>query len=187
MKIAGFDLPSDSPLFLSLLAVYVTIGLTAVITGAVAMLSEKRCGRHTSLGTAYYWCLAALVATSAALAGMRWADDYHLFVLGAFAFVAALVGRTARRSRWKMPVDLHIVGMGASYILMLTAFYVDNGKNLPVWRNLPHVTYWLLPSVVGVPLIMRALFGYREPSALLRVVGHECRSERITPTAPRPL
>ena len=27
--------------------------------------------------------------------------------------------------------------MGASYILLLTAFYVDNGKNLPLWRELP--------------------------------------------------
>jgi hypothetical protein len=47
--------------------------------------------------------------------------------------------------------------MGLSYIAMLTAFYVDNGKNLPVWRDLPHVTYWVLPSAVGIPLIAWAL------------------------------
>jgi hypothetical protein len=51
--------------------------------------------------------------------------------------------------------------MGLSYIVMVTAFYVDNGKNLPVWRDLPHVTYWLLPSVVGIPLVVRALFHHR--------------------------
>jgi hypothetical protein len=25
--------------------------------------------------------------------------------------------------------------MGASFIFMITAFYVDNGKNLPLWRS----------------------------------------------------
>jgi len=40
---------------------------------------------------------------------------------------------------------------------MLTAFYVDNGKSLPLWKELPPVTYWLLPSVVGIRFILRAL------------------------------
>jgi hypothetical protein len=52
---------------------------------------------------------------------------------------------------------LHITGMGTSYVLLLTAFYVDNGKQLPVWKDLPHFTYWLLPLVVGILLIVRAL------------------------------
>jgi hypothetical protein len=33
-------------------------------------------------------------------------------------------------------------GMSLSYVLMLIAFYVDNGKQLPIWKDLPHVTYW---------------------------------------------
>jgi hypothetical protein len=51
--------------------------------------------------------------------------------------------------------------MSASYILLLTAFYVDNGKHLPVWQRLPHVAYWLLPSAVGLPLVARALARHR--------------------------
>jgi hypothetical protein len=46
---------------------------------------------------------------------------------------------------------------------MLTAFYVDNGKNLPVWRDLPTVVYWLAPSVVGLPILALAFF--RHPLA----------------------
>ena len=42
--------------------------------------------------------------------------------------------------------------MATSYVLMLTAFYVDNGKNLPVWRDLPHIAYWIVPATVGLPL-----------------------------------
>jgi hypothetical protein len=41
---------------------------------------------------------------------------------------------------------MHISGMGASYVLLLTAFYVDNGKNLPLWRELPQWAFWILPS-----------------------------------------
>jgi hypothetical protein len=51
--------------------------------------------------------------------------------------------------------------------LLLTAFYVDNGKSLPLWRWLPPIAYWLLPAAVGVPLIVRAFLRHplaRRPS-----------------------
>jgi hypothetical protein len=50
-----------------------------------------------------------------------------------------------------------MTGMGLSYILLLTAFYVDNGPNLPVWRYLPPLAYWLAPSLVGLPILLWAL------------------------------
>ena len=53
--------------------------------------------------------------------------------------------------------------MGLSYVLMLIAFYVDNGKQLPLWKDLPDFTYWLLPLAVGAPLIVSALL--RHPLA----------------------
>jgi hypothetical protein len=85
-----------------------------------------------------------------------------LFVLSRCAFFRrGGDGSHGRRQRWKMPIDLHIVGMGVSYIAMLTAFYVDNGKSLPIWRDPPPITYWLLPSAVGVPLIVWALARYQ--------------------------
>lgn len=174
VNVAGFELPSASPVFLAILAVHVALGLASVVTGIVAMVSPKGRGRHASFGTIYYWCLGALFATSAVLAAMRWSEDYYLFILGAAAFGAALIGRAARRRRWSTPVDLHILGMGVSYITMLTAFYVDNGKSLPIWKDLPHIAYWLVPSAVGVPLIFRALRRYRNlmldsnPSSIAR-------------------
>jgi len=54
---------------------------------------------------------------------------------------------------------------------LVTAFYVDNGPFLPVWSRLPHVSYWLLPSIVGIPATWIALRRYTrrprqmEPSA----------------------
>src|SRR5262245_8446191 len=121
------------------------------------MLSRKRRGRHSTFGTIYFWCLLALFASATFLSIMRWTENYHLFVLGAMSFATAWCGRAALRSRWPHWPRLHISGMGLSYIFMLIAFYVDNGKQLPLWKELPHVTYWLLPLAFGIPLIVRAL------------------------------
>jgi hypothetical protein len=95
---------------------------------------------------------------------MRWAEDYHLFLLGAASFGAASLGRAARHGKWRGWVRVHVSSMGLSYVVLLTAFYVDNGKNLPVWRDLPHLTYWLVPSVVGIRRIMRAVARYGHAS-----------------------
>ena len=50
-----------------------------------------------------------------------------------------------------------MTAMAVSYILLLTAFYVDNGPHLPLWRSLPPLAHWLLPSFVGVPILVWAL------------------------------
>ncbi len=85
VEVAVFEIPSDSPVFLSMLAIHVPMGLLAVVTGAAAMFAEKRRGGHTTAGSIYFWSLATLFAISTALAAMRWKDDYHLFALGALA------------------------------------------------------------------------------------------------------
>ena len=156
--IGGIPLPSDAPLFLTLVALHVAAGLICVIAGAVAMLSQKQPGRHPLAGSVYYWALACVFATMTVLALSRWAEDYHLFALGALSFAAATVGRTARRRRRPSWARVHLTGMGASYILLITAFYVDNGRNLPLWRDLPQIAFWILPSLVGAPILLNAFF-----------------------------
>jgi hypothetical protein len=155
--ILGVTIPSGSRIFLTIIGFHVVAGLACVVTGLVTMLSEKRKGRHPTSGTIYFWCLAFVCASSSALSLARWAEDYHLFLLGALAFVSAFFGRSAMQRRWPGWVRHHIVGMGASYILLLTAFYVDNGESLPGWRELPAIAYWIVPGVVGVPIIVWAL------------------------------
>jgi hypothetical protein len=155
--VAGIPIPSTSPIFLTVVALHVLVGLLCVVAGAVVMLSPKRSGRHPTFGTIYYWGLVAMFVSATALSVVRWAEDDHLFILGALALGSASLGRTARRRRWLGWVRLHITGMGVSYILLLTAFYVDNGKSLPIWRDLPPISYWLLPAAVGLPLVIHAL------------------------------
>ena len=155
--IGGIPLPSDAPLFLAFIAVHIAAGLACVISGAFAMLSPKQAGRHPKLGTVYYWALVVVSVTMTALSISRWSEDYHLFILGALSFLAATVGRMARRRLWPSWPRLHMTGMGVSYILLITAFYVDNGKNLPLWRELPQAAFWLVPAAIGAPIPLNAL------------------------------
>jgi len=114
-------------------------------------------GQHSNFGLVYFWCLFGVFITMSALAFTRWQEDYDLFILGALSFGAASLGRTILRYRWRQWPRLHLALMGASYILMITAFYVDNGKNLPLWRELPQIAFWLLPTLVGAPVILYTL------------------------------
>jgi hypothetical protein len=161
--IAGIVIPSKSPYFLGMVGVHVAVALVCVIAGATAMLSAKRPGRHPKAGTIYYWSLCAVFVTASVLSAVRWAENYPLFILGLLSFALATLGRTALRRRWSYWVRLHIAGMGASYVFLLIAFYVDNGRNLPLWRDLPPILYWLLPAACGLPLIVWALL--RHPLA----------------------
>ena len=162
--VLGIPIPSTDPAFLSIVGIHVLFGIAAVVAGAVAMLSRKGRGRHSNWGTIYYWCLAGVFVTMAALSFMRWTGNQHLFILGTLSFGSAHLARLAARRHRRQWVRLHLAGMGASYIFMLTAFYVDNGKNLPVWRELPQLAFWLLPGAIGLPLILYALL--RHPVVL---------------------
>jgi hypothetical protein len=112
----------------------------------------------------YFWLLAVLFASATVLSVIRWEDDYHLFVLGLLSFVSAMFGRSAARWHWPRWPRLHLTGMGSSYILMLTAFLVDNGKFLPLWRELPPLALWFIPGVLGLPFLVHALL--RHPVAV---------------------
>lgn len=158
ITIGGIPIPSDAPAFLAVLAVHVLAGVASVLTGLIAMLSHKGPGRHPRFGTFYYWSLCVVFITMTLLSAMRWAQDYHLFILGVLSFAAATVGRQLAPSRTTGHVRIHVTAVGLSYILLLTAFYVDNGPNLPLWRSLPALAYWLLPLLVGAPIVLRILF-----------------------------
>ncbi len=137
--------------------IHVLLGLVAVVAGIVAMLSAKAPGKHPNFGTIYCWSLVGIFVTATRLAVVRWAEDYHLFVLATLSFAVAYLGKRARRRRWRNWPWFHVSGMGLSYILLLTAFYVDNGKNLPLWRELPQIAFWVLPSAIGLPIVLYVL------------------------------
>jgi hypothetical protein len=155
-RVLGTEVGSTAPVFLAFLALHVLGGLAAVVTGAVAALARKGSPRHVRAGRWYYRAITVVFATATILAAMRWRQDYRLFLIGAVAFAAATVGYQQRRRHHAGDTG-HIAGMGISYAAMLTAFYVDNGPHLPLWDRLPTLAFWLLPSVIGAPVITRAL------------------------------
>ena len=50
-----------------------------------------------------------------------------------------------------------IVGTIGSYIVLLTGFYVDNAHLIPLLNQLPQITFWVLPTVIGIPFIMLSI------------------------------
>jgi hypothetical protein len=112
---------------------------------------------HTRAGLVYWWGLFWVFASSVVMSAMRWPHDIHLLVVGTLAFAGGTTGFVARLKRWPNWRSLHIVSMGASYVLLLTGFYVDNGPHLPGWRHLPAFMFWILPAAIGTPIIVRAL------------------------------
>ncbi len=142
-------------------ALHVTAGLVSVISGIAAMLSRKGGRVHVVAGRVYVGGIAGLFATMVVLAATRWPHDNHLAVLGLIALGTTLLGLLNRRrhgaDRW------HIIAMGISYVAMLTAFYVDNGPTLPLWSLLPPWSFWFIPSLVGAPLIARAVIRRSRP------------------------
>jgi hypothetical protein len=143
--------------FALLLVVHIVAAITCVVSGAVAALSRKQPGRHPRAGNVYFWGLSVVFATTACMSALRWTRDYYLLILGAVSFAMASLGYAARKVRWTGWTPPHIVGMGLSYIVLLTAFYVDNGPNLPVWRRLPTIAFWIGPLLIGLPFVVRAL------------------------------
>lgn len=137
--------------------VHVGCGVIAVVCGAGAMLSGKGSRRHRCFGRVYLAALTGLGLTAPVLAAVDWAHRWHLAVLGVLSLGAAAAGFGAVRLVRPVRRAVHTCGMGLAYIVMLTAFYVDNGPRLPLWDQLPVLALWFLPAAVGAPVLIRAL------------------------------
>jgi hypothetical protein len=183
-----------SVVFAALLACHILAGLTCVLAGAVALLSPKRRGRHPRFGEVYYWGLGVVFVTAAGMAVLHWPQNAYLLALGSVTFAAGSIGYLARKRRSPGWLTLHIAGMSVSYIVLLTAFYVDNGPHLPVWNRLPAVAFWVGPSAIGLPLIVLALRRHARPVSDVRASAravsealtvHRDGAARARPSQPR--
>jgi hypothetical protein len=184
-RLAPFIGHQPTLLFSALLVFHVLAGMTCVATGVVGALSPKRRGRHPALGQVYFWGLAVVFVTSTAMALLRWSEDAYLFVLGTLAFSCALLGVAARRQHWRGWTTAHILGMSGSYIVLLTAFYVDNGPRLPLWKELPSIAFWIGPTLIGAPIVARALVRYTQVRRDLRELVQLRRGPVATDTQVR--
>jgi hypothetical protein len=130
-----------------LLAIHVVSGSLALIAGPAAMLAPKQRGWHTRLGTSYVILVALLCGAAVGLAALHPAVWWLGLIAGA-TLAAALVGRELRRRQPPGWLPWHISLMCGSYISLVTALLVVNlGFASPL--------AWILPSVIGSPLIAR--------------------------------
>jgi hypothetical protein len=128
------------------LAVHVACGSCGLILGPVAMFSRKRRGPHTRAGEAYHWVFLLLFLSAVALAVLDWDRVWWLAFVGAGSYGLALRGYLAAKRRWNGWLRAHVIGQGGSYIAMVTALLVVNtGGTWPL--------AWVIPTVVGTPLI----------------------------------
>lgn len=76
---------------------------------------------------------------------------------------------------------IHIVGMIGSYIVLWTAFYVDNAHLIPGLNRLPPLLFWILPTALGIPFLVLSLsrFASKEekPSSRPRGERRVCQKE----------
>jgi hypothetical protein len=155
--IAGIPVPSDARLFLAFIHLHIVAGLTAVIAGAIAMPSAKCPGRHPRAGTVYYCGSCRRFrhnVRSRVLPMERGLSPVHAGVCvvcrhcdwpGCKAKTVAILA--AHSYHWNgrvLPPDDHSLLCGQR-------------ANLPVWRELPPLAFWLLPTLVGAPILINAL------------------------------
>jgi hypothetical protein len=154
----GVPVPSDNKVFLTFIAFHIVLGLICVISGAVAMFSKKAKGTHAKAGRIFYRGMTALFVTVLITSVMRWPENVYLLIVGTLAYALTFLGQRLTRTRKANWTRWHTCCMGAAYILLITGFYVDNGKNLPFWNQFPQLFFWFFPAALGIPLIIYALF-----------------------------
>lgn len=156
-EIVGIPVPSDDRFFLAFVILHILISMVAVVTGLFAMFTRKTSTRHKRSGNLYFWSMALAFITVVILSVMRWPHNIHLLIIGVLAFGTTYTGRKLVREHGAHRFRLHTICMGLSYIFLLTGFYVDNGKNLPFWRMFPQFFFYIFPSLIGIPVIIRVL------------------------------
>jgi hypothetical protein len=159
--IDGFPLSFFLPLVVHALA-----ALTTGVTGVITFSRPKRRGRHPQWGRRYLWAYSVVFLTAIILSVQHWPTDAYLVVLATIGYSFVLGGYAARRFRQESMVRrvvgeqwvvAHIVGMIGSYVVLWTAFFVDNAHLIPGLKELPILTFWVLPTAIALPFLVVSL------------------------------
>jgi uncharacterized membrane protein len=153
----GIPVPSTDRTFLIIVVIHILLSLVALISGLFAMLSDKGSFKHSKYGKAYFFSMLSAFGTVLILSIMSWPRNTHLLLIGMFAAIFTYTGSWLAKMKPMYWQRLHTVCMGGSYILLLTGFYVDNGKNLPFWNQFSQTFFYLFPASIGIPIILYTL------------------------------
>ncbi len=133
----------------SLLALHVTTGSLGLVLGPIAVWASRRGQLEGGAGSAYHWSVLAVCLTACGLVALDFRALWWLLLLAGLSYVLALLGFLAPRRRWRGWVRAYARGQGGSYIALVTALLVVSIEGTA------SVAAWVLPTLVGHPLIER--------------------------------
>lgn len=134
----------SSTIHSSLLALHVSSGVTGLLIAPLALAAPKLRGWHTRLGYVYLVAVSGVCTSAVGLAALHWSRLWWLAAIGVATEAAALAGLAVRLRRPASWRQLHVSFMCGSYVSLVTALLVVNFGG-------PFA--WLLPTVVGTPVI----------------------------------
>jgi hypothetical protein len=156
------------------LVVHVLAGWTAGITGVVTFSVPKSPARHHRWGKRYLWAYTVVFLTATILSVQHWPADAYLFGLAVLGYSFALGGYSARRFRqvhWvkhvlgEYWVIAHLTAMIGSYVVLGAAFEVDNAQLFPGLNRLPTLTFWVAPTLIALPFLVRSIARFAPKAA----------------------
>lgn len=132
-------------MYSALVIVHVAAGTIGLLLAGPVVLVPKRPGWHHLLGRTYLVNLLVMTTTALALVAYDPAGlvGFSFLAVGTLAAGAGGLFFAVRRPRGWLPVHLNL--MGSSVIAFVTAFLVQVADG--------HLVAWLLPTIVGSPLI----------------------------------
>ncbi|UVJ42971.1 hypothetical protein NVV94_20665 [Pseudomonas sp. LS1212] len=136
-----------------ILVAHILLGGIGLVLGPLAMQARKRPGLHTFAGEWYHWVMLGVCVTAGALALLSWERIGWLLGVAVGSYALALMGYVAAKVRWKGWLKFHLAGQGGSYIALCTALLVINWATLTGVSGLAAPWPWLLPTLIGSPLI----------------------------------
>lgn len=145
-----------------LLSAHITAGSLGLIIGPFTMMAKKQPGRHTRLGLIYQALVAVLAVSAVGLVLLAPARLWPFGVIAVATEIAALAGWAASRRRRSGWLVWHVSLMCGSFVSFVTAFLVVN------WAS---PLAWILPTVIGSPLIARTAGRAGSPAPNARTVG----------------
>lgn len=137
----------------AILVSHVAAGMIALIVGLVAMSAKKYSKIHRGSGQIYFWLVSFVCLTGAILPFFNWSKNWWLFLVSVFSYYFAFTGWRAEKKRVEGWIKEHIRGMLGSYVAMVTAFVVVNIHRFKFLSGIPSIFFWILPTVVAVPMI----------------------------------
>ena len=136
-----------------ILALHIAAGTVGLVLGPLALGARKRPGLHTRAGETYHWVMLTVCLTAGLMALLDWARLWFFLPIGAFSYAFAFAGYLAAKRRWAGWLRTHISGQGGSYIAMVTALLVVNWESLTGSPGLTAPLAWILPTLIGTPII----------------------------------